>query len=58
MRDEWLGWGLMESVGEAYLYLMERYEPGDRIFLFGFSRGAFTVRALAGMGSVRWLVKK
>lgn len=49
MRDEWLGWGLMESVGEAYLYLMERYEPGDRIFLFGFSRGAFTVRALAGM---------
>src|SRR5262249_60741656 len=38
-----------ENVGEAYLHLMEQYEPGDRIFLIGFSRGAFTVRALAGM---------
>ena len=28
---------------------MERYQPGDKVFLFGFSRGAFTVRALAGM---------
>ena len=28
---------------------MDRYEAGDRVFLFGFSRGAFTVRALAGM---------
>ena len=49
VRDEWLGLGLMDSVGEAYLHLMEQYEPGDRIFLIGFSRGAFTVRALAGM---------
>jgi uncharacterized protein (DUF2235 family) len=48
-RDEWLGTGLMGNVGEVYRYLMEYYEPGDRIFLFGFSRGAFTVRALAGM---------
>jgi uncharacterized protein (DUF2235 family) len=49
IRDEWLGLGLMENVSEAYLHLMEQYEPGDRIFLIGFSRGAFTVRALAGM---------
>ena len=49
VRDEWLGLGLMESVGQAYLHLMEHYEPGDRIFLIGFSRGAFTVRALAAM---------
>jgi uncharacterized protein (DUF2235 family) len=49
VRDEWLGLGLMENVSHAYLHLMEHYEPGDRIFLIGFSRGAFTVRALAGM---------
>lgn len=48
-RDEWLGLGLMENVSQAYLHLMEHFAPGDRVFLFGFSRGAFTVRALAGM---------
>jgi len=49
LRDEWFGAGLMANVGEMYRYLMECYAPGDRIFLFGFSRGAFTVRALAGI---------
>jgi uncharacterized protein (DUF2235 family) len=49
VRDEWLGLGLMQSVASAYLHLMEQYQPGDRIYLIGFSRGAFTVRALAGM---------
>ena len=43
------GAGLIDDVQEAYRYLMEVYEPDDRVFLFGFSRGAFTVRALAGM---------
>ncbi len=43
------GYGLTENIEDAYLYLMDRYEPGDKLFLFGFSRGAFTVRALAGM---------
>lgn len=43
------GAGLRHNLGEAYPYLMATYEPGDRIFLFGFSRGAYTVRALAGM---------
>ena len=43
-----LGIGLLKNVEEAYSYLMERYEPGDRIFLFGFSRGAYTARVLAG----------
>ena len=49
VRDEWLGTGLMSNLAAMYVYLMEHYEPGDRIFLFGFSRGAFTVRALAGI---------
>lgn len=43
------GDGLDENVFEAYRYLMNHYEHGDRVFLFGFSRGAFTVRVLAGM---------
>ncbi|RII26355.1 MAG: hypothetical protein CXR31_11735 [Geobacter sp.] len=44
-----VGAGLMGKVQEAYTYLMNIWEPGDRIFLFGFSRGAYTVRVLAGM---------
>jgi uncharacterized protein (DUF2235 family) len=43
------GWGLRDNIEDAYLYLMDRYQPGDRVFLFGFSRGAFTARCLAGM---------
>ena len=42
------GAGLLANVGDAYRYLMNGYEEGDQIFLFGFSRGAYTVRALAG----------
>ena len=43
------GAGLDENVFDAYRYLMATYEEGDKVFLFGFSRGAFTVRVLAGM---------
>jgi len=43
------GAGLLSNVGDAYRYLMDTYEDGDEIFLFGFSRGAFTVRALASL---------
>jgi uncharacterized protein (DUF2235 family) len=41
--------GLPKNIEDAYSYLMENYEDGDRVFLFGFSRGAYTVRALGGM---------
>ena len=44
-----LGVGLLDKVGEAYSHLMDLWEPGDRVFLFGFSRGAYTVRVLAGL---------
>lgn len=44
-----LGWGLKKNVRELYKFLCHNYNPGDRIYLFGFSRGAFTVRMLAGM---------
>jgi uncharacterized protein (DUF2235 family) len=43
------GAGLIDDVQEAYGFLMAEYEEGDHIYLFGFSRGAFTVRCLAGM---------
>ena len=45
------GWGLEKNIEDAYAYLMEHYDPhnDDKIYLFGFSRGAFTARSLAGM---------
>ena len=43
------GAGLLANVGDAYRYLMNAYEDGDNVYLFGFSRGAYTVRALAGV---------
>ena len=41
--------GFKDGVLGAYQYLMDTYNDGDRIFLFGFSRGSYTVRALAGL---------
>lgn len=43
------GYGLKDNVVAAYRFLAERYEPGDRVFLFGFSRGAYSARAFAGL---------
>jgi len=43
------GYGLSENVRSGYRWLMEHYDPGDEIFLFGFSRGAFTARSLSGL---------
>jgi uncharacterized protein (DUF2235 family) len=44
-----LGIGLLKNVEEAYSYLMENYESGDKVFIFGFSRGAYTARVLAAL---------
>lgn len=43
------GVGLSAKVKDAYRFIVERYEPGDEIFLFGFSRGAYTARSVAGL---------
>ena len=43
------GWGLKRNVLELYASLVRVYTPGDRIYLFGFSRGAYTVRTLSGL---------
>ena len=49
LADQATGHGLQKNVEDAYRYLMTCYEKGDHIYLFGFSRGAFTARSLAGM---------
>lgn len=44
-----IGFGLKQNVKDLYKFLCRSYKEGDKIYLFGFSRGAFTVRMLAGM---------
>ena len=44
-----LGAYLANDIREAYVFLMQTYQPEDRVFLFGFSRGAYTVRAVASL---------
>lgn len=43
------GSGISKNILQAYRFLIGTYEPGDEIYLFGYSRGAFTVRSLAGL---------
>lgn len=43
------GWGIDQNIQDAYRFLCLNYEPEDEIYLFGFSRGAYTVRSLAGL---------
>jgi uncharacterized protein (DUF2235 family) len=43
------GQGLEENICEAYRFIIFNYEPGDDIFVFGFSRGAYTARSLCGL---------
>ena len=43
------GYGLSDNIADAYQFLMKTFQPGDRVYVFGFSRGAYTARALCGM---------
>ncbi|MCW9043490.1 MAG: DUF2235 domain-containing protein [Pseudopelagicola sp.] len=47
--DVMMGRGLNRQIRRAYGFLASRYRPGDRVFLLGYSRGAFAVRSLAGI---------
>ena len=51
--DRWTGGafgeGLEDNIYDAYRFLVANYEKGDEIWLFGFSRGAFTARSIAGL---------
>jgi uncharacterized protein (DUF2235 family) len=48
-RGGMLGYGLNEEIIRAYEWLIENYNPGDELFIFGFSRGAYTARSLSGL---------
>lgn len=43
------GVGISTNVADCYEAILKHYEPGDRIYLFGFSRGAYTARSVAGV---------
>jgi uncharacterized protein (DUF2235 family) len=50
------GAGLITRIVRGYTFISRNYAPGDRIFLIGFSRGAYTVRALSGLIAARGLL--
>ena len=50
------GFGLKRNVVDIYSFCCRNYRPGDRIYCFGFSRGAFTIRVVAGMIARQGLV--
>ena len=52
-----LGWGLGQNIRRAYKFLSRYYTPGAEIFIFGFSRGAYTARSLVGYINASGLLK-
>ena len=46
------GTGISRNIADCYEAILKRYEPGDRVFLFGFSRGAYTARCVGGVMSL------
>ncbi len=49
VRGGTLGRGVSETIRQGYAWLIEHYQDGSEIFLFGFSRGAFSARSLGGL---------
>lgn len=49
IRGGVFGMGLSQDVTEVYSFLVTHYDPGDEVFLFGYSRGAYTARSVAGL---------
>ena len=52
------GKGLNKNIMDDYRYIVQNYAPGDELFLFGFSRGAYTVRSLCGLINNCGIVKR
>lgn len=52
------GYSLKNNVLDAYKFIMENYNDGDRIYFFGFSRGAYTVRVVAGIIRMFGIIQK
>jgi uncharacterized protein (DUF2235 family) len=53
-----IGLGIDENIRSAYMFIAQNYLPGDEIFLFGFSRGAYTARSLAGLIAACGILKR
>jgi uncharacterized protein (DUF2235 family) len=49
IRGGAFGYGISDNIKSAYSFIVANYESGDEIFLFGFSRGAYTARSIAGL---------
>jgi len=52
-----MGKGIYENIAEAYGFLVDHFQPGDQIYIFGFSRGAFTARCVAGMVNLFGIIR-
>ena len=52
------GFGLIERIARGYTFISRNYAQGDRIYIIGFSRGAYTARALAGLIANKGLLAK
>lgn len=57
IRGGAFGYGIDDVIVDAYQWLIENYEDGDDVFVFGFSRGAFTARSLSGFISRCGVIK-
>jgi uncharacterized protein (DUF2235 family) len=53
-----IGYGLEADIRDAYVFLMNHFEPDDRLFMFGFSRGAYTVRCVTSLLHMYGLIRK
>jgi hypothetical protein len=53
-----LGFGLADNVRRGYRFLAHHYQPGDEVYVFGFSRGAFTARSLVGYLGAAGLLRR
>jgi uncharacterized protein (DUF2235 family) len=52
------GYGISDNIADAYQFLMRTFQRGDVVYMFGFSRGAYTVRALCGMLHIIGLLRE
>jgi uncharacterized protein (DUF2235 family) len=57
MLGYFIGYGLEVDIRDAYVFLMNQFLDGDRVFLFGFSRGAYTVRCVAALLHMYGLIR-
>lgn len=52
------GYGASDNVADAYQFLMRNFKPGDQVYVFGFSRGAYTARVLCGLLHMAGLLRE